>query len=78
MPYDSLAKTANFPVADGFVSCACTFHYLGSLINYSLCNEDNITARIASATAAMGVLKKIWHNPTSTFTTSICYFTPPQ
>ncbi len=63
MTYDNLDKTANFPVADGFVSFTRTFRYLGSLINYSLHDNDNITTRIASATAAMGALKEIWCNP---------------
>jgi hypothetical protein len=61
--YDNLAETANFPVANGFVSFTRMFHYLGSLINNSLPNDNYITARIASATPAMGVLKEIWRNP---------------
>jgi hypothetical protein len=59
MTYDNLDKTANFPVTVGFVSFTHTFLYLGSLINYSLCDDNVITARIASATAAMGALKEI-------------------
>jgi len=35
----------------------------GLFINYSLRDNDDITARIASATAAMGALKEIWRNP---------------
>jgi hypothetical protein len=58
--YNNLAKTENFPVADGHVSFTRTFRYLGSLINYSLCD---ISARIASATAAMGAVKEICRNP---------------
>jgi hypothetical protein len=61
--YNKLPKTANFPVADGHVSFTCTFHYLGSFINYSLHDDNNITAQIASATAAMGSLKEIWRDP---------------
>jgi hypothetical protein len=61
--YNNLAKTATFPVASGFVSFTCTFPYLGSLINHSLHDNNNITARITSATAAMGRLKEIWCNP---------------
>ena len=61
--YDNLNETAKFTVADGFVSFTRMFHYLGYLINYSLRNDDNIRARIASATAAMGALKEIWRNP---------------
>jgi hypothetical protein len=61
--YDNLAKTAKFPIANKFVSFTCTFCYLGSLINYSLRNNKDIAARIASATAAMGASKEIWRNP---------------
>jgi len=61
--YDKLPETANFHVADRYVSFTRTFRYLGSLINYSLRDDNDITARIASATAAMGVLKDIWRNP---------------
>jgi hypothetical protein len=61
--YDNLPETANFPVADGYVSFTRTFRYLGSLINFSLRDDDDITARIAAATAAMGALKEVWRNP---------------
>ena len=61
--YDGLPETANVPVADGYVSFTRTFRYLGSLINFSLRDDDNITARIAAATAAMGALKEVWRNP---------------
>ena len=61
--YDALPETANFPVSDGYVSFMCTFRYLRSLINYSLRDDDDITARITSAMAAMGALKKVWRNP---------------
>ena len=61
--YDNLDKTAKFTVIDGFVSFTHTFCYLGYLINYCLRDDDNIMARIASATAAMGTLKEIWRNP---------------
>jgi hypothetical protein len=61
--YDKLPETANFHVADGYVSFTRTFRYLGSLINYSLRDDNDITARIASATAAMGTLKDVWRNP---------------
>ena len=61
--YDKLLETANFHVADEYVSFTWTFCYLGSLINYSLHDDNDITARIASATAAMGALKDSWRNP---------------
>jgi hypothetical protein len=61
--YNNLVKMANFSIADGYFSFTCTFRYLGLLINYSLCNNEDITARIASATTAMSALKEVWHNP---------------
>ncbi len=61
--YDKLPETANLPVGDGYVSFTKIFRYLGSLIHYSLRDDDDITARIASATTAMGALKEIWRNP---------------
>jgi hypothetical protein len=61
--YDKLAETAKFPVANGFVSFTRRFRYLGTPINYSLCNDDDITARILLATASMGALKEKWCNP---------------
>ena len=61
--YDALPETTNFPVSDGHVSFTRTFRYLGSLINYSLRDGDDITAQITSATAAMGALKEVSRNP---------------
>jgi len=61
--YDKLPETANVPVSDGYVSFTRTFRYLGSLINFSLRDDDDITARIVAATAAMGALKEVWRNP---------------
>ena len=61
--FDALPETANFSFHDGYISITCTFRYLGSLIKYSLRNDDDITARIASAMAAMGALKEVWRNP---------------
>ena len=40
--YDKLSETANIPVADGYVSFTRTFRYLGSLINFSLCDDNDI------------------------------------
>ncbi len=61
--YDKLDETQNVQVADGFVSFTRTFWYLGLLISYSLCDDDDVTARIAAANAAMGALKEVWRNP---------------
>jgi hypothetical protein len=61
--YDILPETANFHVEDKYVSFTLTFRYLGSLIYYSLRDDDDITVRIASATAALGALKDVWRNP---------------
>ena len=39
--YDRLDETKNFSVADSFVSFTRMFKYLGSLISYNLCDDDN-------------------------------------
>jgi hypothetical protein len=57
-----------------------TFRYLGSLINYSLRDDDDITAQIASATTAMGALKKCggiltWTRITSTYSFELFQWT---
>ncbi len=61
--YDKLSQTANIPVADGHASFTHTFRYLGSLVNFSLRDNDDIKVRIAGAMAAMGALKEVWRNP---------------
>ncbi len=61
--YDQLGKTQTFQVANGFVSFMQTFQYLGLLITYNLRNNDDITARVATANASMGALKEVWRNP---------------
>jgi hypothetical protein len=61
--YDQLNKTQDFLVANGFVSFTWTFRYLGSLISYNLCNDDDITSQLATAKASMGALKEVWCNP---------------
>jgi hypothetical protein len=61
--YDRLNETQDLPIADGFVSFTRTFRYLGSLISYNLCNDDDITSRLAAANASMGALKEVWRNP---------------
>jgi len=61
--YDNLTETKNVPIADGFISFTRTFRYIGSWISYSLCDDDDVNARIAAANAAMGALKNVWRNP---------------
>jgi hypothetical protein len=61
--YDKLDETKDVQVADGFVSFTRTFQYLGSLISYSLRDDDDVTARIAAANAAISALKEVWLNP---------------
>ena len=57
------ACEANVSVGNRDIRFTRTFHCLGSLINFSLRDDDDITARIAAATAAMGALKEVWRNP---------------
>jgi hypothetical protein len=61
--YNRLNKTRDFHIADGFASFTRTFRYLGSLISYNLRNNNDITPRLAAATASMGKLKEVWSNP---------------
>ena len=61
--YNKLDKTQDFPVTDGFVSFTRTFRYLGSLISYTLRDDNDITSRLAAANASMGKLKEVWRNP---------------
>ncbi len=38
------------------------FNYLGSKILYSLCNDDDIEARLTAESQSMGALKEVWRN----------------
>lgn len=48
--------TANFDVADGFVSFTQEFRYLGNVIHSSLKSDVDVITRITKATAAFGAL----------------------
>ena len=60
--YDKLDETKGIYVEDGYVTFTQLFRYRGSVISYNLRNDEDITARVAAATASMGVLKEIWQN----------------
>ncbi len=49
-------------MADGFV-LHVEVSIPGLAHSYNLCNDDDITARIAAVNASMGALKEVWHNP---------------
>jgi hypothetical protein len=61
--YDKLDKTKEIAVEDGYVTFTRSFWYLGSLISYNLCDDEDITAQVATTTASMGALKEVWQNP---------------
>ena len=61
--YDSLPETATIKVANGYDTFCRKFKYLGSRISYNLCDDDNINARLATASQSMGALKEVWCNP---------------
>jgi hypothetical protein len=42
--YDKLDKTKDIAVENGYVTFMQSFWYLGSLISYNLCDNDNVTA----------------------------------
>jgi hypothetical protein len=54
--YFPALRTANFDVADGFVSFTQEFRYLGSVIHSSLKSDVDVITRITKATAAFGAL----------------------
>jgi hypothetical protein len=61
--YDSLPETAAITVADGHVTFCRKVKYLGSRISYNLRDDDDINARLATASQSMGALKEVWRNP---------------
>ncbi len=61
--YDKLDETKGISVDKGYVTFTQSFKYLGSLISYNLCNDEDVTAQVAAATASMGALTEVWRNP---------------
>ncbi len=61
--YDKLDETKDIAVENGYVTFMQPFWYLGSLMSYNLRDNDDVTARVAAATASMGALKELWRNP---------------
>lgn len=61
--YDTLDEIKDIQVEDGFVSYTKHFKYLGSYISYNLCDDYDIDARLAAASASMGAIKKVWDCP---------------
>ena len=61
--YENSLLTDDFVVADGHVSFTPTFKYLGSLLDFLLDDDMDIDRRISKATAAMGILRPFWRNP---------------
>ncbi len=60
--YDKLDETRDIDVEDGYVTFTRSFRYLGSMISFNLCDDKDITARVAAATASMEALKEVWRN----------------
>jgi hypothetical protein len=63
MLYDKLDEMKDIADENGYVTFTQLFWYFGSLISYNLCDNDNVTAQVAAATASMGALKEVWQNP---------------
>ncbi len=40
--YDKLDETKDIEVANGYVTFTQSFHYLGSMVAYNLCNDDDV------------------------------------
>ena len=60
--YDKLDETRDIEVEDGYVTFTRLFRNLGSMIYFNLRDNEDITARVAAATASMGALKEVWRN----------------
>ena len=52
--YDKLDETIEIDLEDGYVTFTRLFRYLGSMISFNLRDNEDITARVAAATASMG------------------------
>jgi hypothetical protein len=61
--YDKLDDAKDIAVNNGYVTFTRLFKYLGSLISYNLCDNEDVTARVATANASMGALTEVWQNP---------------
>ena len=57
--YDKLDEMKDID-AENDVTFTRLFRYLGSMISYNLCNDEDITGQAAAATASMGALKEVW------------------
>jgi len=58
--YDKSEVTKPITVADWFISFTRWFKYLGYIILYNLCDDQDVAARIASALQAIGALHLFW------------------
>ena len=57
------ADTSRFYVdGNGFIDFCEKFKYLSSILHYSLTSDADVDKRIASATAAFGAQKNIFHS----------------
>ena len=52
--YDKLDGAIDIDVEVGYVKFTQLFRYLGSMISYNLCDNEDIIAQVATATASMG------------------------
>ncbi len=57
--YNELDKTNDNEVADGYVRFTQSFRYLGSMVAHNLCDDDDVTVRIAAAKASMGLKRSL-------------------
>jgi hypothetical protein len=72
--YDRLDETKNFSVADGFVSFTRTVKYLGSLISYNLCDDDNSLQGLQLQMPQWVPRKNYGATPILTCTTNTSFF----
>ena len=66
--YENCTQTRDIPITDDeYIPCRKSFKYLGSVINFTLQDNQDIEVRIKKANQAMGALKHFWR---STYTQS--------
>jgi hypothetical protein len=76
--YNKLDETKDIAVDNGYVTFTRSFKYLGSLISYNLCDNEDVTARVAATTASMGALTEVLQKPHLNLYSKYLFFVIPM
>jgi hypothetical protein len=77
--YNKLDETKDIEVAHGYVTFTQSFCYLGSMVAYNLCNDDNVMMQIVAwPRHPWGLSKKSGGINTSTPTANTSFFVQSQ